>query len=145
MVPTSEIRSLDPKSKIKILNPVATGGEPKLVMISVKHASRYVRQGRADFVQNGNLLGLRFRDQAAHARRLEDLTAPGYDRAGRRTVEEIRRLPVVGNVVIGLTLTTKRSKARRERTLFRLAGERAMVRNRPVLARGEWCHLELPA
>lgn len=141
MVHTPEVRSLDPKAKIKILNPA----RPGLVMIGVRHAMRYVKQGKAEFRTSGNLVGLHFLDdRQVHARRLEDLTAPGYDRAGRRRIEEIKRLPVVGNVVVGLTLTTKRSAPQGDRRQFRLPGEKAMIQNRPVKAAGGWCRLELP-
>ena len=143
VVQTSELCSLGPKAKIKILNPAGPG----LVMIGVSHALRYVKRGQAELVRTGALIGLKFvgdrekfRQQVA-ARQMAASTA-GYDRAGMRRVDEIKRLPVAGNVVFGITRQTTRSKPSED-------GVRPVEHNRPgrfahvagvvVKSDGWWC------
>lgn len=139
MAPTPETCPLDLKAKIKILNPA----KPGLAMIGVKHALRYVRRGEAEFVQSGQLVGLRFTDDRDRFRAtLAAASATGYDRAGMRTVAEIKRLPVAGNVVLGITRQTKRSAPSpviAPPVEHNRPGRYAQVAGRNVKADGWWC------
>lgn len=139
MAPTPETCPLDLKAKIKILNPA----KPGLVMIGVKHALRYVRRGEAEFVQSGQLIGLRFTDDRDRFRAtLAAASATGYDRAGMRTVAEIKRLPVAGNVVLGITRQTKRSTpgpVSAPPVEHNRPGRYARVAGRNVKSDGWWC------
>lgn len=112
-------------------------------MIRVRHANQYIRKGRARLKRLGEKFGLEFIAKTEQVRRAIDMTAPGYDRAGRRTLKEIRNLPVVGDVVIGLTRGTTRSKSTTppERTarMTAPAPKRVHIDGRRVVTSGPFC------
>lgn len=79
------------KSRIVVVDPAP--GQAR--SLGRAHAERYVRQGRARWVDATHLRFLTTDHRHQSAQRLFRVqTAAGYDARGMLTVEEIRRLPV---------------------------------------------------
>ena len=83
------------KSLIAILNPAPQGAR----FLSYRHALRYVKQKRAEWVA-GNTIRLiegDHRHQSAE-RKMRQQTAAGYDARGMLRLQEIQRLPCLDAV-----------------------------------------------
>jgi hypothetical protein len=83
-------------SSVRIVNPVAAGAHS----LSYRHARRYVRQGRAEWIAGANAIRFLERDHrhesAARLARIQ--TAAGYDGRGMLRLDEIKRLPCIDAV-----------------------------------------------
>jgi hypothetical protein len=102
-MPESSLKS----SRIAILNPLPGAARS----LGYEHARRYVKQGRAQWVNRDAIRFLpeHHRHQSAE-RLLRQQTAAGYDARGLLTIEEIKQVPVTGEAAL---LLVRRSAVQR--------------------------------